>query len=163
ILQVKQNPGPQFNAGETIVYTVRTGNTDPSAAGCDISNTSVSMTTPDGVVHPLQSGGSYPFTTAVTQVGPSVSYVVNLAHAVAGPCGILSQCPVIVATATANGLLHDDPVQDDPFTVTKQLSGPIANGSQLHFLCYEANRQPISPAPASVVDQFGANTVTLNQ
>src|SRR5262245_56602317 len=101
ILQVKQDPGPQFNEGQTIVYTVRTGNTDQIAAGCDISNTDVSMTTPDGIVHPLQSGGSYPFTTAVTQVGPSVSYVVNLSDAVAGPCGILSQCPVIVATATA--------------------------------------------------------------
>jgi hypothetical protein len=114
-------------------------------------------------VHPLQAGGSYPYTTAVNQVGQSVPYVVSLADAVAGPCGILSQCPVIVATATAQGLLHDDPVQDDPFTVTKQLSGPIANGSQLHFLCYEANRQPISPAPATVVDQFGQNTVTFNQ
>src|SRR5690349_6908769 len=76
ILQVKQDPGPQFSAGQTIVYTVRTGNTDPSAAGCDISATDVSMTTPDGVVHTLHTNGSYPFTTAVTQVGPSVSYVV---------------------------------------------------------------------------------------
>jgi uncharacterized repeat protein (TIGR01451 family) len=34
-LQVKQVPGPMFNPGQTIVYTVRTGNTDPTAAGCD--------------------------------------------------------------------------------------------------------------------------------
>jgi hypothetical protein len=163
ILQVKQNPGPVFTVGQTINYTVRTGNTDPANEGCDIDGTSVSLTTPDGVVHPLQSGGAYPFPTAVTQVGATIPYVVNLADAVAGPCGNVALCPVIVATANANGMLHDDPVQDDPWSVQKQLSGPVSAPEQLHYMCYETQRQPIAPGKVNVTDQFGSSAPVLSQ
>ncbi len=156
ILQVKQDPGPTYTTGQTIQYSVRTGNNDPSAAGCDISGVTTTLTTPDGVVHTLETNGAYPFPTTVAQVGPTVPYVVNLADAVAGPCGNVAQCPVIVATAKATGLLHDNPIQDDPFTIVKQLSGPVGPPHALHFLCYEAHRAAIAPGPVSVIDQFGS-------
>jgi hypothetical protein len=163
ILQLKQDPGPVFTAGQTINYSVRTGNTDPTAPGCDVSGVTVKLTTPDGATTTLQTGGTYNFPTAVTQVGATIPYVVNPADAVAGPCGILSQCPVIVASAEADGLLHDDPVQDDPFTVFKQVSGPVVVPSQLHYMCYETQRQPLAPGQASVTDQFGPSAPVLTQ
>jgi hypothetical protein len=142
ILQVKQNPGPVFSVGQTINYTVRTGNTDPANEGCDIEDTTVTLTTPDGVVHTLQTAGVYPFPTAVTQVGATIPYVVSLADAVAGPCGNVALCPVIVATANANGILHDDPVQDDPWSVQKQLSGPVGVQTQLHSMRHDDVADP---------------------
>jgi len=163
ILQIKQLPGPPFADGQLINYTVRTGNTDPTAPGCDISDTTVTLTPPDGVVHTLQTGGTYPFTTAVNQVGPTVPYTVHLGDAVPGPCGNITQCPVIVATANANGLLHDDPVQDDQWSVMKQLSGPVTSPSNLHFLCYQLQRKPPPPGPVSYVDQFGSNSATMSR
>jgi hypothetical protein len=163
ILQIKQLPGPPFADGQTINYTVRTGNTDPSAPGCDISNTTVTMTTPDGVVHTLETGGVYPFTTAVNQVGPTITYTVHLADAIAGPCGNVTQCPVIVATANASGVLHDDPVQDDPWSVSKTLSGPVTSPSNLHFLCYELKRTPPPAGTVSTLDQFGPNTAVMSR
>jgi len=163
ILQLKQDPGPTYAIGQTINYSARTGNTDPSAAGCDIDNVTTTLTTPDGVVHTLQTGGVYPFPTAVTQVGATVPYVVSAADEVAGPCGNVTVCPVIIATAKATGTLHDDPVQDDPFSVQKQVSGPVGVQQQLHYLCYEAKRAPIAIGNVSVVDQFGANTVAGEQ
>ncbi len=163
ILQIKQDPGPPFTVGDTINYSVRSGNTDPSAPGCDIDGVTVTLTTPDGVVHTQQTGGSYPFPTAVSQTGPTVPYVANLADAVAGPCGDVLVCPVIIATAKATGLLHDDPIQDDPFTVIKQVSGTISAPPQSHFLCYELRRTPPTIGNVNVVDQFGTNTVKVAQ
>ena len=111
------------------------------------------------MVHPLQTGGAYPFTTAVNQVGPSIPYVVDLNDAVAGPCGIVTQCPVIVVTAKATGDLHDDPVQDDPFTVIKQLSGAVRSPFPDHFICYQLQRRTPNAGTVGVVDQFGSFSV----
>jgi hypothetical protein len=166
ILQIKQVPAASpggYAQGSTVTYTVRTGNNDPTATGCDIDTVTVTLTTPDGVVHTLQTNGTYPFSSVdnITDVG-SVAYVVNLNNAVAGACGNISQCPVIVASAKATGILHDDPAQDDPFTVIKQVSGPVA-AKPLHFLCYELKRTPPKLGDVSVVDQFGAFTATGDQ
>ena len=164
ILQIKQNPPasvPGFVPGSTVTYTARTGNNDPTAAGCDIDGVTVTLTTPDGVVHTLQTNGVYPFQTPTGDVG-SVVYTVNLNDAVAGPCGNIAQCPVIVASAKVTGNLHDDPVQDDPFTLIKQVSGPVS-AKPLHFLCYELKRTPPKIGSVSVVDQFGASTVDGDQ
>src|SRR4051794_36112628 len=158
ILQMKQDPGPPFTVGQTINYSIRTGNTDPGNAGCDIDNTTVTLTTPDGVVHTLQTGGAYPFPTGVAQVGPIVPYVVSATDFIAGACGNVLVCPIVRAKSAASGTLHDNPVADDTFTVTKELSGPVGVQTQLHFLCYEANRQPISVGNGTTKDQFGGPT-----
>jgi hypothetical protein len=121
ILQIKQDPPASvggYAQGSTVTYTVRTGNTDPTAAGCDIDTVTVTLTLPNGNVVTLQTNGVYPFPTPVSDVG-SAPYVVNLNDAVAGACGNIAVCPVIVASAKATGILHDDPAQDDPFTVIK--------------------------------------------
>jgi hypothetical protein len=47
--------------------------------------------------------------------------------------------------------------------VTKQLSGPVVVPSELHYLCYETQRQPIAPGQVSVTDQFGPSSPQLSQ
>jgi hypothetical protein len=65
-----------------VTYTVRTGNTDPIATGCDIDGVTVTLTLPNGNVVTLQTNGVYPFVTPVSDVG-SAPYAVNLNDAVA--------------------------------------------------------------------------------
>jgi hypothetical protein len=55
---------------------------------------------------------------------------VSLADAVPGLCGDVLVCPIVRATSTANGILHDNPDADDTFTVTKGLSGPVVVAPQ---------------------------------
>jgi hypothetical protein len=147
ILQMKQDPAPIFSVGQTVNYSVRTGNIDPSTFGCDALGVTVTLTTPDGVVHTLQTNGSYPYTTQIAQVGPTIPYVVSLADAVAGPCGNVVVCPVVVATAKANGQLLDDPAQNDPFSVQKQLSGPVGVQSQRSTCVTKRIVRRLRPAP----------------
>jgi hypothetical protein len=162
IMQMRQDPAAPFAAGQTINYSVRTANTDPSGAGCDASGVTVTLTTPDGVAHTLQTSETYPFPTSESQVGPTISYVVNPADAHIGPpCSAPSGC--IVATATATGVVHADPAQDDPWTITKQLSGPIGAPVDTHYLCYQVKRAAIRPGTVSVVDQFGSNPTDLDE
>ena len=135
ILQVGVNVSPPYNQGQLISYRVRAGNAeDPTASGCDVSGVTLTLTTPDGVVHTVQTGGSYPFPTAVADIGSTVLYTVNFAHAVAGPCGDKNSCPMIVTTAKATGLLHDSPAQDDPFTFSKQLSTPLSSINKVEHI-----------------------------
>jgi hypothetical protein len=124
-LQLNQDPGPPFTVGQEIKYTVLAGNTDASLAGCDISNVTIAITTPNGVTIDIGSGLNYPFPTGVAQVGGELSYFVNPADFIAGACGKVSKCPIVRAKSTANGVLHDNPDADDTFTVTKELSGPV--------------------------------------
>jgi hypothetical protein len=164
ILQVAHNPAPPFTVGQTINYVVRTGNTDPSAPGCDMTDVTTKLTLPNGVVVTLETGGNYPFPTPVAPLGAPIPYTVNLADAIAGPCGNVATCPIIVASVRADGLLHDNPQGDpDPATIIKQLSGPVQGAGGRHYFCYEVRRDNPAAGPMTALDQFGISTMQLLQ
>ena len=62
-----------------------------------------------------------------------MSYFVNTADFIAGACGNVSTCPIVRATSTASGILHNNPDADGTFTVTEELSGPVAVAPQAHY------------------------------
>lgn len=106
--------------GATIIsYTVSSDNTDGLAPGCDVEDVDIMLTTPDGVVHNLQTGGSYPFPTASAVIGV-VDYTVNSADKVGNS---------VLASVSAIGILHDNPEQDDPVNINKQVSTVVISPS----------------------------------
>ena len=92
--------------GDTLTYNVTVSNVNfGSDIACDITNATVAVRlpaadgTPTGAIVTLASGVDYPAGTATTLVG-TVPYVVNV-----NP-GVID----IVAQVSANGTLHDAPV-----------------------------------------------------
>src|SRR5262249_16763593 len=62
----------------------------------------------------LQTGGSYPIGTPISALG-SFTFVI--------PAGSTT----IVGSATANGVLNDNPLQDDPLSISKSVSALVIN------------------------------------
>jgi hypothetical protein len=102
----------------TITYSVSTGNPD-NGSTCDVDDIDVNLTTPDGVVHNLQTAGSYPAGTATALLG-TVDYLTNSVDVSGG---------VVTASVNANGSLHDSPIIDDPLDITKGVNVPVINPS----------------------------------
>ena len=96
----------------TITYTVQTGNPTVGTTTCDVTGVTVSFTTPDSVVHTLQTGGNYPAGTAVATLG-TVSYVASSSDEVGGK---------LTAIANASGSLHDTITGTDPMHLSKSVS-----------------------------------------
>lgn len=104
--------------GATVItYTVDTGNPNTSGTGCDVGSVDVNLTTPDGVVHNLQTGGAYPIGTPVAFLG-SVNYTADSADKTGN---------TLVASVSADGDLHDIPGAEDPFNIGKQVSTLVIN------------------------------------
>ena len=104
--------------GATVItYTVDTGNPNSSGTGCDVGGVEVNLTTPDGVVHNLQSGGAYPIGTAVSLLG-TVNYTADSSYKVGS---------TLAASVSAAGDLHDISVGEDPFNIVKQVQSLVMN------------------------------------
>lgn len=69
------------SVGDTITFTVSAGN-PASANGCDITNRTVTLTLPNGVVH-VFGPSNYPNPTPTTNIG-SVPYIASAADLVGG-------------------------------------------------------------------------------
>ena len=109
-----------FSDTATVHYTVLAGNPNTSGAGCDVGGVTLSLTTPDGTVHPLGDDLDYPIGTAEAVIG-GASYVPSTSapdyNGWFGYNGV-----AWVAMAEATGQLLDNPVQDDPWQVRKTVS-----------------------------------------
>lgn len=114
--------------GDTITYTVTVSNlSSGSDIACDITNATVTLTlpaadgTPTGTVIVLASGVDYLAGTSATVVG-SRQYVVNVDPGVTD----------IVAQVSANGTLHDAPVNHSASIIktlgTSVLTAPSTSG-----------------------------------
>ena len=126
--------------GATVItYTVDTGNPNTSGTGCNVDNIDINLTTPDGVVHNLQTGGSYPIGTAVSQLG-TVNYTADSSDKTGNN---------LVASVNAQGDLHDISIGEDPLNITKQVSTLVINPSTLTTIS------------ASAIQVLAGGTVTL--
>ena len=109
-----------FSDTATVHYTVLAGNPNTSGAGCDVGGVTLSLTTPDGTVHPLGDDLDYPIGTAEAVIG-GASYVPSTSapdyNGWSGYNGV-----AWVAMAEATGQLLNNPVQDDPWQVRKTVS-----------------------------------------
>ena len=109
-----------FSDTATVHYTVLAGNPNASGAGCDVGGVTLSLTTPDGTVHPLGDDLDYPIGTDVAAIG-GASYVPSTSapeyNGWFGYNGV-----AWVAMAEATGRLLNNPVQDDPWQVRKTVS-----------------------------------------
>ena len=109
-----------FSDTAAVHYTVLAGNPNTSGAGCDVGGVTLSLTTPDGTVHPLGDDLDYPIGTAEAVIG-GASYVPSTSapdyNGWFGYNGV-----AWVAMAEANGRLLNNPVQDDPWQVRKTVS-----------------------------------------
>ena len=102
------------NGATTITYSVAAGNPQNVALnGCNVDGVTITLTTPDGVVHTLQTGGNYPVGTAIVLVGAPVTYVAHSTDIVGGD---------FIVSATATGALHDKVGGTDPLTSGKTVS-----------------------------------------
>ena len=101
-----------FSDTAAVHYTVLAGNPNTSGAGCDVGGVTLSLTTPDGTVHPLGDDLDYPIGTAEAVIG-GASYVPSTSapdyNGWFGYNGV-----AWVAMAEATGRLLNNPVQDDP-------------------------------------------------
>ena len=109
-----------FSDTAAVHYTVLAGNPNTSGAGCDVGGVTLSLTTPDGTVHPLGDDLDYPIGTAEAVIG-GASYVPSTSapdyNGWFGYNGV-----AWVAMAEATGRLLNNPVQDDPWQVRKTVS-----------------------------------------
>ena len=109
-----------FSDTAAVHYTVLAGNPNTSGAGCDVGGVTLSLTTPDGTVHPLGDDLDYPIGTAEAVIG-GASYVPSTSapdyNGWSGYNGV-----AWVAMAEATGQLLNNPVQDDPWQVRKIVS-----------------------------------------
>ena len=109
-----------FSDTAAVHYTVLAGNPNTSGAGCDVGGVTLSLTTPDGTVHPLGDDLDYPIGTAEAVIG-GASYVPSTSapdyNGWFGYNGV-----AWVAMAEATGQLLNNPVQDDPWQVRKTVS-----------------------------------------
>ena len=109
-----------FSDTAAVHYTVLAGNPNTSGAGCDVGGVTLSLTTPDGTVHPLGDDLDYSIGTAEAVIG-GASYVPSTSapdyNGWFGYNGV-----AWVAMAEANGRLLNNPVQDDPWQVRKTVS-----------------------------------------
>ena len=109
-----------FSDTAAVHYTVLAGNPNTSGAGCDVGGVTLSLTTPDGTVHPLGDDLDYPIGTAEAVIG-GASYVPSTSapdyNGWSGYNGV-----AWVAMAEATGQLLNNPVQDDPWQVRKTVS-----------------------------------------
>ena len=104
----------------TVTYSVSTGNPD-SGTTCDVDNVDVNLTTPDGVIHNLETGGSYLAGTATALLG-TVNYDVDSADITGG---------VVVASVNATGDLHDNNTVDSTLDITKNIGLPVIHPSTI--------------------------------
>ncbi len=106
------------HVGDTITYNISTGNPqDAQNLGCDVTNVTVTGIRPNGTTVTLQTGGNYPIGTAVSVLG-TFTYVVNAADR--------NAAGVVVASGHAVGILNDNPFQDDPLDISKQVSAFVS-------------------------------------
>ncbi len=113
----------------TITYTVSTGNPNTSGSGCNVDSADINVTTPDGVVHNLQTNGNYPIGTPVTILG-TVNYVADSSDKTG---------QVLITSANVQGDLHDNPVVIDPLNITKQVSALVINPSTITSISSSAS------------------------
>lgn len=114
----------------TIVYTVTTGNPNTSGSGCHITDVNVNVTTPDGVVHNLQTAGNYAIGTATAVLG-TVNYDADSSDKTG---------PLLVASVNAQGDLHDNPLGEDPQNITKQVSALVINPNTIASISSSATQ-----------------------
>ena len=164
-----------FSDTTAISYTVLAGNPNTSGVGCDVGGVALSLTTPDGVVHTIGAGLSFPIGTAVTVVGDAAYLPSTTAPASNGWFGYNGVS--WVAVADASGVLLNNPVQDDPWEVRKTVSvlrastslsavvappGAVPAGTPVVVTFVEANDGIVQLDNVTVTSPQCAVTPTLN-
>jgi hypothetical protein len=150
------NLGKSVNSahiGDPVTYTVSVGNPNTSGSGCDVDINTASGTAPNGVTTNLPAcTGSFPIGTPVTVCG-TFTYTIAAADV---------QNNNVTASATVDGLLHDNPEQDDALDVTKAVSILILSPSiTVTKECADAVAGSLIPFQGTVTNNGNASLVNV--
>lgn len=153
---------PSAHFGDTVSFRARIDNS--SAGNCSLGDMTLTITTPDGVVHQMATGLDVP--QGVVTPWYSVDYVISPSHIANNRA---------TARATATGVVHDNTADDSPASSTAATTVLITPIVSLLSVCTQgatATSPPVlrvsgtttdAPAGANIAVTVGAaagNTTT---
>ncbi|HYG56604.1 MAG TPA: cadherin-like domain-containing protein, partial [Symbiobacteriaceae bacterium] len=104
-----------LHVGEDITYAVRVENPN-AASNCNASGVTATLTTPDGILHPLIEAPGISLAVGEQSQQFTITYTVRSQDIAANK---------VTATARAQGSVHVSEAQDDPFSSARALESTI--------------------------------------